>query len=79
MPMYILIEYSSNYFEITGSLWFFLSKDEATNFNADITNDDNFESCKYKAKFLKNTEAYNANGILKNATITASLKYLRNF
>ena len=30
MPMYNLIEYSSNYFETIGSLWFY-SKDEATN------------------------------------------------
>ena len=34
MPMYNLIEYSSNYSETTGSLWFY-SKDEATNFNVD--------------------------------------------
>ena len=32
MPMYNLIEYSSNYSETTGSLWFY-SKDEATNLN----------------------------------------------
>ena len=36
--MYNLIEYSSNYFETTGSLWFY-SKDEATNFNNDTAND----------------------------------------
>ena len=35
MPMNNLIEYSSNYSETTGSLWFF-SKDEATDFNNDI-------------------------------------------
>ena len=34
-PTYILIEYSSNYFETTGSLWF-SSKDETTDFNADV-------------------------------------------
>ena len=34
MPMYNLLEYSSNYFKTTGSSWFY-SKDE-TNFNADI-------------------------------------------
>ena len=38
IPMYNLIEYSSNYSETTGSLWFY-SKDEATSFNADIAND----------------------------------------
>ena len=35
MPMYNLLEYSSNYFKTTGSSWFY-SKDETTNFNADI-------------------------------------------
>ena len=45
--MYNLIEYSSNYSETTGSLWFY-SKDEPTNFNADITNDDSFKSFKCK-------------------------------
>ena len=71
-------EYSSNYFETTGSLWFF-SKDEAANFNADIANNNNnFKYFKYKAKLLWNTEANVANAILKNATIAASLKYLSN-
>ena len=37
IPMYNLIEYSSNYSKTTRSLWFY-SKDEATNFNADIAN-----------------------------------------
>ena len=32
MPMHNLIEYSSNYSETTGSLWFY-SKDEANSFN----------------------------------------------
>ena len=41
MPMYNLIEYNSNYSEATGSLWF-LSKEEATNFNEVIANDNNF-------------------------------------
>ena len=55
MPMYNLIEYSSNYSETTGSLWFY-SKDEATNFNADVENN-KFRSFEYKAKLLGNTEA----------------------
>ena len=76
--MYNLIEYSSNYSETTGSLWFY-SKDEAIDFNADIANDDNFKSFKYKAKLLGNTEADNANRILKNETVAVSLKYLSNF
>ena len=52
--MYNLIEYSSNYSETTGSLWFY-SKDEPTNFSVDIANNDNFKSFKYKAKVLGNT------------------------
>ena len=35
MPMYNLLEYSSNYSNTTNSLWFY-SKDESTNFNVDI-------------------------------------------
>ena len=73
MPVYKLIENSSNYSETTGSLWFY-SKDKATNFNADIANDNNFKSCKYNAKLLENTVADGANGILKNATIALPLK-----
>ena len=38
MPVYNLIEYSSNYSETTGRLWFY-SKDEVTDFAADIVND----------------------------------------
>ena len=56
MPMYNLIEYSSNYSETTGSLCFF-SKDKATNCDADIANDNNFKSFKHKAKLLGSTEA----------------------
>ena len=43
IPMFNLIEYSSNYSETTGTLWF-CSKDEATNFNNDIANDAHFKS-----------------------------------
>ena len=49
LPMYNLIEYSSNYSETRGSLWFY-SNDEVTNFNANIVNDGNFKSFKYEAK-----------------------------
>ena len=38
-----------------------LSKDEATNFNVDIANDNNFKSFKYKVKLVGNTEADGAN------------------
>ena len=40
MPMYNLIEYMWNYSETTIRLWFY-SKDEATNCNADVVNDNN--------------------------------------
>ena len=41
--MYNLINYSSNYSETRGSLWFY-SKDEATDFDADIAINNNFKS-----------------------------------
>ena len=78
MQIYNLIEYSSNYSETTGCLWFYL-KNEGTSFNTDIANDNNFKSFKYKTKLLENTITDNANGILKNAASAVSLKYLRNF
>ena len=81
MPIYNLLEYKSNYSETTESLWFY-SKDEATNFNADIANN-NVKSFEYKAKLLGNAvtqlDPNQTNGILKNATITVPLKYLSNF
>ena len=78
MPMYNLIESSSNYSETTGSLWFY-SKDEGINFNSDIANNNNnFKSFEYKAKLLGYIEANNANEILKNVTIAVPLKYLSN-
>ena len=56
MPMYSLLEYSSNYSETTVSLWFY-SKDKVTNINADIANNINFKSFMYKAKLLEDTIA----------------------
>ena len=47
MAMYNLLQYSSNYSDTTGSLWFY-SKDEAIDFNADITNTVAFKSFKLK-------------------------------
>ena len=73
-----MIEFSSNYSEKTGRLWFY-SKDEATNFNAEIHNDNNFKSFKYKAKLLRNTVENGANGILRNIAIALSRKYSSNF
>ena len=40
--MYSLIEYSSNYSDKTGSLWFY-SKHVAANFDADIVNTNSFK------------------------------------
>ena len=54
MPMYNLIEYSDNYSDTSGSLWQF-KRDEITN-NADVTNDNNALSFKYKASLFGNTE-----------------------
>ena len=76
--MYKVIEYSSNYSEKTGSLWFY-SKDETTDINGDIANNNTFKSFEYKAKLLGNTVTDGAHGILSNATIAVSLKYLHNF
>ena len=76
------IEYSSNYSETMGSLWFY-SKDEAAIFNNNIANTNKFKSLKYKAKLLGNTvpqPAINAViGILKIPTIAVSLKNSSNF
>ena len=78
IPMYSLIEYSSNYAQTTGSSWFY-SNDEATSFDADIANNNNnCKSFEYKTKLLGNSESDGANGILKNATIAVPLKYLSN-
>ena len=54
MPMYNLIEYSDNYSDTSGSLWNF-KRDETDN-NADVTNDHNAPSFKYKASIIGNTE-----------------------
>ena len=81
MLLYNLFKYSSNYSDTTGSLWVY-SKDEATNFNADIGNNDNFKSFKYETKLLKDAAQPSPNndyGILKDATIATPLKYLSNF
>ena len=69
--MHNLLEYSSNYSNMTGILWFY-SKDGATSFNADIMNNDAFKSLMYKGKLLGDTEADGANGILGNTTIKVS-------
>ena len=80
MPMYNLIEYSSNYSETTGRLRFY-SKDQATNFNNDIENSNDFKSFKYKAKLLGNTVARptpnQANGIVKKCNNCCVIKIFK--
>ena len=74
MPMYNLIEYSDNYSDTSGSLWQF-KRDEIIN-NANVTNDDNASSFKYKANLIGNTQ----NNGRKNGVKTAvPLRYLSNF
>ena len=74
MPMYNLIEYSDNYSDTSGSLWDF-KRDEIDN-NADVTNDNNAPSFKYKANLIGNTEN---NGTKNGVKIAVPLKYLSNF
>ena len=74
MPMYNLIEYSDNYSDTSGSLWNF-KRDEIIN-NADVTNDNNAPSFKYKANLIGNTED---NGRKNGVKIAVPLKYLSNF
>ena len=74
MPMYNLTEYSDNYSNTSGSLWDF-KRDEIVD-NAEVTNDDNAPSFKYKANLIGNTET---NGTKKGVKITVPLKYLSIF
>ena len=74
MHMYNLIEYSDNYSDTSGSLWDF-KRDEIVN-NADVTNDDNAPSFKYKASLIGNTED---NATKNGVKIALPLKYLSNF
>ena len=71
MPMYNLLEYSSNYSDTTGKLWLY-SKHEATYLNADIAHTNNFKSFKYQAKLIGSTAP--ANGILENGTTDVHFK-----
>ena len=72
--MYNLTEQSDNYSDTSGSLSGF-KRDDITN-NANVTNDDNASSFKYKASLITNTEA---NGTKKGVKIAVPLKYLSNF
>ena len=77
MPIYNLIEYSGNYSDTSGSLWDF-KRDEIVN-NANVTNDDNAPSFKYKANLIGNTVADGANRKKEGVKIAVPLKYLSNF
>ena len=72
--MYNLIEYCDNYSDSSGSLWGF-KRDEIAN-NANVTNDDNAPSFKYKASLITNT---NTDGTKKGVKIAVPLKHLSNF
>ena len=74
MPMYNLIECSDNYSDTSGSLWDFKG-DEIVD-NANVTNDDNAPSFKYKASIIGNTETNGTKTVVK---IAVPLKYLNNF
>ena len=74
VPMYNLTEYSDNYSDSSGSLWGF-KKDEIID-NANVTNDDNAPSFKYKASIIGNTEN---NGTKNGVKLAALLKYLSKF
>ena len=74
MPFYTLIEYSDNYSDTSGSFWQF-KRDEIIN-NADVTNNNNASSFKYKASIIGDT---GDNGRKNEVKIAVPLKYLSNF
>ena len=72
--MYNITEYNDNYSDTSGSLWGF-KRDEIVN-NANVTNDDNAPSFKYKASIIGNT---GDNGRKDGVKIAVPLKSLSNF
>ena len=56
MLMYDLLEYSLCYSDKAGNLWFY-SKDKAANFDANIEDNDNFKSFRYKPRLIGNKNA----------------------
>ena len=72
MPMYNLTEYSGNYSDTSSSLWDF-KRNEIVN-NADVTNDNNSPSFKYKASIIGNA---GNNGIKNGVKIAVPLKYFK--
>ena len=73
MSMYNLIEYSDNYSDTSGSLWNF-KRDEIVN-NADVTNDDNAPSFKYKASIIGDTKNNEAKNEVKIVVIVVKLGF----
>ena len=67
-----MIEYSDNYSGTSGSLWGF-KRDEVFN-NADVANDDNALSFKYKADLIANTGADGTKKWSKNSCTTKILE-----
>ena len=74
MPIYNLIEYSYNYYDTSGRSRGF--KRYEIFGNADVTNNDNAPSFKYKEVIIGDTEN---NGTKKKVQIAVPLKYLSNF
>ena len=74
VPMYNLIEYSDNYSYTSGGLLGF-RRDDLVN-NANVSNNDNVPSFKYKASGIGDTED---NGTKKGVKIAVLLKNLNNF
>ena len=72
MPMYNMIEYSDNYSDTSGSLWGF-KWNEIDN-NADVSNDDNAPSFKYKASNISNTVNNGTKKWSKNSCTTKIFK-----
>ena len=72
--MYNLIECSDNYSDTSESLWGFKRYEIVE--NANVTNDDNSPSFKYKANLTGNSQT---DGTKKGVKIAVPLKYLSNF
>ena len=70
MPMYNLIEYSDNYSDTLGSLWQF-ERDKIIG-NANVTNNDNAPSFKYKESLIDDTVT---NGKKDGVKTAVPLKY----
>ena len=79
MPMDVLIEYSDNYSDTSGSLWQF-KIDELNNDNINTAlADNNAPSFKYKASIIGNTDVDGANSKKDVVKLAVPLKYLSNF